>query len=97
MKCGGRSLKPKCQRFIERLCRTLHQQILRGKGSLIAQMQTVSPGRWRVDSTEFEVVLRRHCIETKTVEMLFRMRTKPPFFTFEPNKHFIICREQAET
>lgn len=86
-----------CQRFIERLCRTLHQQILRGKGSLIAQIQTVSPGQWRVDSTGFEAVLRRHCIETKTVEMLFRMRTKPPFFTFVPDKHFIICREQVET
>lgn len=84
-----------CQQFIERLCGTLHQQIQRGKGSLITQMQAIEPGKWRLDSTEVEAVLRRHCIEAKTVEMLFRMRTRPPFLSFDPNAHFIICRDQG--
>ena len=84
-----------CQQFIEQLCRTLHQQIQRGKGSLITQMQAIEPGKWRLDSTEVEAVLRRHCIEAKTVEMLFRMRSRPPFLSFDPNAHFIICRDQV--
>lgn len=83
------------QRFIERLCMTLHQQIQDGNGSLITQMQMMGPGHWRIDSTTFEAVLRRHCIEMKTVEMLCRMRTKPPFFLFDPNAHFIVYRDHV--
>lgn len=81
-----------CQRFVARLCDSLCLQLRRGKGNLVVDVQTVSAEEWSTSSTQVEEVLKRHCIDLKTFEMLLQMRSHSPFLQFSAQQHRILCR-----